>query len=179
MTCRVLERSNSLVLLQEGQTVISDAVLIPPTQMQTHAPELQAICNCAESQALGVIIAARDSASTIAECIGRVFAAHHRVGWRASLWMVVVADSCKDDTARNARVAVGAFGEVLQVCARSLRASYSIGARLVADHFGDKQRRVVTLVCAAATSGLGAAEIEGAMVVATIQPQSKMTSEPP
>ena len=72
-------------------------------------------------EAVGVVIPARNHVATISQCILGVFAANSYSGWRNALWIVVVADACTDQTAKVARQTVGAFGEVLEVTARSLR----------------------------------------------------------
>ena len=94
--------------------------------------------NSSADCALGVIFATRNSAAIIANSIDCVFAAHHSAGWQGSLWIVVIADSCTDATAKVARQAVGAFGQVLEVQVHSVRAACNIGDRLLKEHFADK-----------------------------------------
>src|ERR1700737_4303583 len=96
-------------------------------------------------EAVGVVIPARDEADTIAHCILSIFAANRYIGWRNSLWIVVVADACRDKTAKVARDAVGAFGEVLEVAVQSGRTARGIGAGTVLEHFHQKPRRAILL----------------------------------
>ena len=104
--------------------------------------------------AVGVVIPARNQAGTIAECIHSIFAANSYCGWRNSLWIVVVADSCTDETAKVARHAIGAFGEVLEVAAGSLRTAHQIGASAILEHFHHKPRHALLLASAdAGTDG--------------------------
>jgi hypothetical protein len=56
-----------------------------------------------------------------------------------------VADACTDDTAKVAREALGAFGQVLEVCARSRQAAHRIGATTVIEHFRDVPRHTLLL----------------------------------
>jgi hypothetical protein len=86
-------------------------------------------------EAIGVVIPARNQVATIAQCILGVFAANSYSGWRNALWIVVVADACTDETAKVARQTLGAFGEVLEVKARSLRTARRIGESALTEHF--------------------------------------------
>ena len=105
-------------------------------------------------QAVGIVIPARNQCETIAKCIHSLFASNSHSGWRNSLWIVVVADACTDDTAKLARVALGAFGQVLEVCTRSRQAAHQIGSRLVMEHFRDVPRHTLLLASADATTEL-------------------------
>jgi hypothetical protein len=100
------------------------------------------------------VILARNHAQTIAKCIASIFAAHSYSGWRNSLWIVVVADRCTDDTAESARNALGAFGQVLEVCASSGQTAHRIGAGAVAEHFRDVARQTLLLTSTDATAEL-------------------------
>lgn len=116
--------------------------LAASTSALTHdpAPRLSS-----KIQAIGIVIPARDRCETIAKSILSIFAANSRCGWRNSLWIVVVADACTDATAKVARDAVGAFGEVLEVSARSLQTAHRIGASSVIEHFHDIPRHALLL----------------------------------
>jgi hypothetical protein len=105
-------------------------------------------------QAVGIVILARNHAEAIAKCISSVFAANSYCGWRNSLWIVVVADACTDDTAKAARLALGAFGQVLEICARSAQAAHQIGASVVIEHFRDVPRHTLLLTSTDATAEL-------------------------
>jgi hypothetical protein len=61
------------------------------------------------------------------------------------LWIVVVADSCTDDTAKAARNALGAFGQVLEICAHSRQAAHQLGAAAVMEHFRELPRHTLLL----------------------------------
>jgi glycosyltransferase involved in cell wall biosynthesis len=96
-------------------------------------------------EAIGVVIPARDQAETIAQCILSIFAANSYIGWRTSLWIVVVADACRDKTVKVARDTIGAFGEVLEVAAQSSGTALGIGAGTALEHFHRKPRRAILL----------------------------------
>src|SRR5260370_18488640 len=96
-------------------------------------------------EAVGVVIPARNQADTIAQCILSIFSANSYAGWRNSLWIVVVADACRDRTAKVARDAVGAFGEVLEVAVHSSATERGIGAGTVLDHVHNTLRHPISL----------------------------------
>jgi hypothetical protein len=106
-------------------------------------------------QAVGIVISAQDQSDTIAKSILSIYAANSYSGWRNSLWIVVVADACKDDTARVARDVIGAFGEVLEVSAHSPQTAHRIGASSVIDHFHDIPRHALLLANVEAGTELG------------------------
>jgi glycosyltransferase involved in cell wall biosynthesis len=97
---------------------------------------------------------AQNHSETIAKCIASIFAANSYSGWHNSLWIVVVADACTDDTAKAARNALGAFGQVLEVCACSRQAAHQIGASAVMEHFADTSRHALLLTSADADASL-------------------------
>jgi glycosyltransferase involved in cell wall biosynthesis len=103
-------------------------------------------------EAVGVVVPAHNQADTVAQCILSIFAANSRTGWRNSLWIVVVADACRDRTAKIARAAVGAFGEVLEVAVQSRGMARLIGTGAVWEHFYQKPRHAVLLADADADS---------------------------
>jgi hypothetical protein len=105
-------------------------------------------------QAIGIVILARNQAEAIAKCIAGIFAANSYSGWHHSLWIVVVADACTDDTAKAARVALGAFGQVLEIGARSAQAAHRLGASVVLEHFRAVPRHTLLLTSADATTEL-------------------------
>jgi hypothetical protein len=98
-------------------------------------------------QAVGIVIPARDQSHAITKSILSIFAANSYCGWRNSLWIVVVADACTDATARVARDAIGAFGQVLEVSARSLQTAHRIGASSVIEHFHNIPRHALLTTC--------------------------------
>jgi hypothetical protein len=105
-------------------------------------------------QAVGIVILARNQAEAIAKCISGLFAANSYSGWHNSLWIVVVADACTDDTAKAARIALGAFGQVLEICARSAQAAHRLGASVVMEHFRHVPRHTLLLTTTDATAEL-------------------------
>jgi hypothetical protein len=105
-------------------------------------------------QAVGIVIPAHNHAGTIAKCISSVFASNSQSGWHNSLWIVVVAESCTDDTAKAAREALGAFGQVLKVSTSSLQTAHRIGASAVMEHFRDVPRHTLLLTSTDATTEL-------------------------
>lgn len=66
----------------------------------------------------------------------------------------MVADSCTDETAHAARDALGAFGQVLEVCARSAQAAHQIGAATLLEHFHGVPRHSLLLASADAAAEL-------------------------
>jgi hypothetical protein len=115
-------------------------------------------------RAVGVVILARNQSEEIARCIASVFAAHSHSGWRNSLWIVVVADSCIDDTAKAARNSLGAFGQVLEIGAHSRPAAYQLGVAIVMEHFRAVPRHTLLL-----TSTDAAAELPRNWIEAQLQ----------
>jgi hypothetical protein len=103
-------------------------------------------------QAVGIVIAAHNHAGTIAQCIASIFAANSHSGWHNSLWIVVVADACVDDTAKVARKALGAFGQALEICANSGQIAHQVGAAAVMEHFSDVARHTLLLTSTSATA---------------------------
>jgi glycosyltransferase involved in cell wall biosynthesis len=103
-------------------------------------------------EAIGIVIATRNHATDIAKCIAGLFAANSHSGWHHSLWIVVVADASSDDTAKIARRALGAFGQVLEISAQSRQAAHRIGAAAVIDHFRDIPRHSLLMTGRDATA---------------------------
>jgi hypothetical protein len=122
------------------------APAIAPAYAPTRSPS--------KIQAVGIVISARNQSETIAQCIASIFAANSYSGWHNSLWIVVVADTSTDDTAKAAREALGAFGQVLEVCARSRQAANKLGANVVMDHFRDIPRHALLLTSTDAGANL-------------------------
>jgi glycosyltransferase involved in cell wall biosynthesis len=105
-------------------------------------------------EAIGIVIATRNHATDIATCIAGLFAANSRSGWHHSLWIVVVADASSDDTAKIARQALGAFGQVLEISAQSRQVAHRVGAAAVIDHFRDVPRHSLLLASRDATANV-------------------------
>lgn len=89
-------------------------------------------------EAVGVVVSACRSMESLDECIRTIFAAHHKAGWRATLWIATVLDHDPGDNASRARMMLGSFGEVLTVGGRSLRTCYQIGIGAITMHFARK-----------------------------------------
>ncbi len=66
----------------------------------------------------------------------------------------MVADSCSDETAKAARNALGAFGQVLEIGAHSPQAAYQLGAATVMEHFREVPRHTLLLTSADAAAEL-------------------------
>jgi hypothetical protein len=98
-------------------------------------------------EAVGIVMPVTNGAA-VSQSIARIFAANSRSGWRKALWLVVVADTCTDDTARVARDMVGSFGEVLEVRAHSEDTARRLGAAAVFEHFHRKPRHSILLTYA-------------------------------
>jgi len=121
---------------------MSVSQLLAPNGSQAYRPAPHAP---SKIRAVGIVIAARDQSDTIAKAIRSVFAANSYCGWHNSLWIVTVADACKDATAKVARDAIGAFGEVLEVTARSLQTAHRIGTSSLIEHFRHVPRHALLL----------------------------------
>jgi hypothetical protein len=99
-------------------------------------------------------VLARNQPEAITKCIASIFAANSHSGWRNSLWIVVVADSCTDYTAKAARNSLGAFGQVLEIGAHSRQAAYQLGADIVMEHFPEVPRHTLLLTSTDAAADL-------------------------
>ena len=102
--------------------------------------------------AIGIVVAARNHATDIAQTIAGLFAANSRSGWHHRLWIVVVVDASIDNTAKIARQALGAFGQVLEISAQSRQVAYRVGAAAVIDHFRDVPRHSLLMVSSEASA---------------------------
>jgi hypothetical protein len=111
-------------------------------------------------EAIGIVIPATNQSEAVAKCIFSLFAANNYSGWRHSLWIIVVADACTDDTARVARDALGAFGQVLEVRASSRQTAHRIGAGAVVEHFINVPRHALLLTSTEVTADLSRDWIE-------------------
>jgi glycosyltransferase involved in cell wall biosynthesis len=84
---------------------------------------------------VGVVIPACNEEKTIDKCLRSILSSAAPCMRCGSFWVVVVADSCSDQTAQRARAALGLRGEVIDCTARSPGAARRIGARAVLEHF--------------------------------------------
>jgi cellulose synthase/poly-beta-1,6-N-acetylglucosamine synthase-like glycosyltransferase len=85
---------------------------------------------------IGVVIPARNEEATVQACIHSVLAASAYSRRAHSLWIVVVADSCKDMTSSVARNAIGPRGQVIEAGVQSAGAARRLGASAAIEHFG-------------------------------------------
>jgi cellulose synthase/poly-beta-1,6-N-acetylglucosamine synthase-like glycosyltransferase len=89
----------------------------------------------ARAWCIGVVVPARNEEASIEACIDSVLlagAAHRR---RGALWIVVVADSCSDETAARARRALGDCGQVIETDVASAGAARRLGAAAVIERY--------------------------------------------
>ena len=86
--------------------------------------------------AVAVIIPARNEGSSIACCIESIIssAAYRPL---VGFWIVVVADSCNDNTVKQARNALGCCGEVVTCTVGSPGTARRVGAAAALSHFSD------------------------------------------
>jgi cellulose synthase/poly-beta-1,6-N-acetylglucosamine synthase-like glycosyltransferase len=77
---------------------------------------------------IGVVVPARDEEGTIENCITAIRTALARNEEFRASWIVVVADSCTDQTVSRARAAMGGAGEVVECSARSAGGARRCGA---------------------------------------------------
>lgn len=103
-------------------------------------------------EAIGIVVPTSNNVSEIAQCVAGLFAAVGRSGWHHSVWIVVVADACTDDTAKIARRALRAFGQVLEISARSRQVAHRLGASAVIEHFRHVPRHSLLLISRDASS---------------------------
>lgn len=89
---------------------------------------------------VGVVVPACDEAATIEACIDSIVHALDTSAAATSSWIVIVADSCRDDTAERARARLAARGEVLECAVGSAGAARGLGAERVIEHFGASMR---------------------------------------
>jgi hypothetical protein len=118
---------------------------VPTNLSQANAAACSETRSLSKIQAVGIVILARNHSETIAKCVASIFAANSYSGWRNSLWIVAIADACTDDTAKEARKAIGAFGQVFELCTGSRQAAHQLGASAVMDHFQHLPRHTLLL----------------------------------
>ncbi len=99
----------------------------------------------ADGWAIGVVVPAQNEELTIERCVATVLASYEACERGAQLWMVIVADTCTDDTVGRARRALGPYGEVLECAPRSPGTARRLGAAAVMSHFREREPRHVWL----------------------------------
>ncbi len=102
--------------------------------------DLAAHVRRASRWSVGVVVPARNEARLIESCVASVLDAFGATAAEIDLWVVVVADSCTDDTASRAMRRLAHRGEVIVVDARTVggarRGGYAVRARTFQSHRG-------------------------------------------
>jgi glycosyltransferase involved in cell wall biosynthesis len=86
---------------------------------------------------IGIVVPAQNEEASIEPCIQSIRRSCETAQLR-NYWMVIVADSCTDDTVARARRAVEGVGEVLECAAKSAGSARRLGVDAVLTHFSDK-----------------------------------------
>jgi glycosyltransferase involved in cell wall biosynthesis len=86
---------------------------------------------------IGIVVPARNEEASIEPCIESIRRSCEEARLR-DYWIVIVADSCTDDTVLRARRAVAGVGEVLECSAGSAGSARRRGVDAVLEHFSDK-----------------------------------------
>jgi glycosyltransferase involved in cell wall biosynthesis len=91
---------------------------------------------------IGIVVPARNEEASIEACIHSIRRSceHARL---QDYWIVIVADSCTDETLPRARRALEGVGQVLECHARSAGSARRCGVDAVLAHFSDKNLRQV------------------------------------
>jgi len=84
---------------------------------------------------VAVVVPARDEQACIEPCIQRILQASATCRRRATVWVVVVADSCHDCTVGRARHALGRHGAVVECSVQSAGAARRLGTDAALAHF--------------------------------------------
>ncbi|MEP7246809.1 MAG: glycosyltransferase [Gammaproteobacteria bacterium] len=85
---------------------------------------------------VGVVVPACNEGQSIEACIDSIVDSLDVCASVDSSWIVVVADSCRDDTAARARAFLGARGEVVECGVASPGVARRLGSARVLEHFG-------------------------------------------
>jgi glycosyltransferase involved in cell wall biosynthesis len=92
--------------------------------------------SCTESDwALGVVVPARNEEASIGECVASILRAVAAHPAPHDSWIVIVADSCSDQTAARARELLGSRGTVLESAVGSPGVARRLGVEAVLQHF--------------------------------------------
>ena len=84
---------------------------------------------------IGIVVPAQNEEAHIAQCVENIRRSCEGARLR-DYWIVIVADSCTDDTLPRARRAVAGVGQVLECHARSPGSARRLGVEAVLAHFG-------------------------------------------
>jgi cellulose synthase/poly-beta-1,6-N-acetylglucosamine synthase-like glycosyltransferase len=87
---------------------------------------------------IGIVVPAQNEETSIGPCIDSIRRSCEAARLR-DYWIVIVADSCTDDTVPCARRAVQGVGEVLECDAKSAGSARRLGVETVLRHFRDKE----------------------------------------
>ncbi len=93
---------------------------------------------------IGIVVPAQNEEASIEACIRSIRLSCEAARVR-DYWIVIVADSCTDDTLPRARRAVHGVGEVRECHARSAGSARRCGVDAVLGHFSDQDLRQVWL----------------------------------
>jgi glycosyltransferase involved in cell wall biosynthesis len=86
---------------------------------------------------IGIVVPAQNEEASIEPCIQSIRRSCEAAQLR-DYWIVIVADSCTDDTLPRARRAVEGVGEVLESAAQSAGTARRLGVDAALAHFNDK-----------------------------------------
>lgn len=93
---------------------------------------------------IGIVVPAQNEEASIEPCIDSI----RRSCAAAQLldyWIVIVADSCTDDTVPRARRALNGVGEIIESDAKSAGSARRLGVDAALAHFSDKDLRQIWL----------------------------------
>jgi cellulose synthase/poly-beta-1,6-N-acetylglucosamine synthase-like glycosyltransferase len=93
---------------------------------------------------IGIVVPAQNEEASIEQCI-RSIRCSCETAQLHEYWIVIVADSCTDDTLPRARRAVEGIGEVLECDAKSAGSARRLGVDAALAHFNDKDLRKIWL----------------------------------
>jgi glycosyltransferase involved in cell wall biosynthesis len=96
------------------------------------------------SWSIGIVVPAQNEEESIGPCIHSIRRSCETAQLR-DYWIVIVADSCTDDTLPRARRAVEGVGEVLECAAKSAGSARRLGVDAALAHFSDKDLRQIWL----------------------------------
>jgi glycosyltransferase involved in cell wall biosynthesis len=93
---------------------------------------------------IGIVVPAQNEEVSIEACIQSIRRSCETAQVR-DYWIVIVADSCTDDTLPRARRELAGGGEVLECDAKSAGSARRLGVDAALTHFGDKDLRQIWL----------------------------------
>lgn len=109
----------------------------------------------AAPRVVGVVIPARNEAGSIVECLDSIDRALAAAPAVDSSWIVVVADSCSDQTASLARRRLAGRGKVIECSVASPGTARRLGAAEVLSHFAIRRPSDVWIANTDADSRVG------------------------